>query len=353
MFNLFYFFIGSLYIIFGTFDYFIYIDRNISLFNYIWIVNTVIFPFLSIFFYLFILLYQYFKKEIKDYNIHCNYKPILLIAFAESIESIVFSYTMPFISIFLLQIIDKITLIINFAISYKLLNSRYHWNHYVGMIIRCIGVLIGAIPIINNQQEKNYLAISFFIIISIIKTLVNIYRENYIKSNKLLNLTFFNFLLMIFTFLTGLITIPFIFIPLQKYSIKTNEFPQYVSNTFKCLYKNENTQENDNCNYSLILLLINIKTSNTVNQILAHILKNGSNILNTVILSLKSPLIIVSGYFIQKYNLIKFNSKYEIDWSVIVSLILLFIGSIIYGYKAEYKLSKNPALDEKLLSLSS
>jgi drug/metabolite transporter (DMT)-like permease len=233
--------------------------------------------------------------------------------------------------------------------SYIFLDKRYHWNHYLALVLILIGVLFSIIPYIKNSDHFNNPYAIFFYIVSIFPTVISdIYKEKILKKKLEVNLYWMNTYISIWQFIVGIGTMPIMILHLQYGYSNSIDFVNYIENGLKCQFA---IISNTNCNKSLFWLFIYQFISTTTNTLSFIIIKYGSAMVLLILTNIKLPLTYFISYVLINYNIIVITTMQQMEMTTfnLVSMILLVIGAFLYNYKPEY-IRKPNNIEEYLLS---
>lgn len=342
------------YLILTPIDSIIYIQWINSLINYKWLSGAIVFPLIgTLFFYAPMLWYKWkgqLTKESRD--IHQKY--LFILAIFDSSSSIMASLTVPYISILIMIILGRMSLPLTMIFSYFMLNRRYFWNHYVGVGLTLVGVILTIAPYVsgNEQVQGNSPGAIIVYLISIIPGVLSyIYKERFLKGKKNLNIWWMNSWISLWQFVVGLLTIPLLFIPIPYTYLPPNTFGDYLKNGLNCQFGGVNHYNNDNCHLAFLWLVLYQIISTIANILMFLILRHGSSLIFLVLATLKTPITGFLGYILMSYNLIYTTDaqKVSIHPTDYVSLLFIIAGSIVYNLKSEYTAIKKD-LTEQLLS---
>ena len=265
-----------------------------------------------------------------------------------SVSNIPYLYTLIF---------GKSIIILMILSNYIFLNRRYYLNHYLGAFIIVTGIFISSIPLYFNKNESLHSNIGYLLlyILSLFIHVINYtFREKFIKKEENLNVFVMNFYINIWQLFIGIICFPIIMIPIKEFSISYHDFSTYLSNALSCQFLQKSSLETDNCDYSLLWLLINQGFYIFITYFLFEIVKKGSSVLLIIqqnILCAETSAFI--AYIFYKYNIIVDVNKsekiplYAEDY---ISLFLVLLGLAIYLQKPEYTFEIDISCDYSLMN---
>ena len=137
--NMLYFY-SLLLIILTPLDYVLYLSWIDSMHNYLWYSSSIIFPLFSIIFFSMGTLWYFKKNEINIEN-KIPQIELLKIGILDGISSQISSFSIPFLSMISITILDKLVLPLNMIGSYVYLNKLYFKNHYLSMFLTIYAIL--------------------------------------------------------------------------------------------------------------------------------------------------------------------------------------------------------------------
>ena len=110
-----------------------------------------------------------------------------------------------------------------------------------------------------------------------------------------------------------------------------SDVPEYFLNATKCQFMGLNSLDDDNCQYSLVLLLLYQIVNTVINILMFLIIREGSSVNFIIVNALKSPLTAWLGSI--KY--LAGNHRKSITSADFFSFIILFIGALVYNENKE------------------
>jgi drug/metabolite transporter (DMT)-like permease len=261
-------------------------------------------------------------------------KKIFLLALLEYISHFLFIISITNISYFVSLIIGKSSLIIIMICSYIFLGKIYFNNHYIGVIIILLGILLSLVKKVNNENTS-----LIYILVNLCSVIANcfsyIYQEKYIKIYKNINTFVINFWINIWRLVIGIILFPLIFIPFKDIHVSSNNIASYLNDGFECQFIN-------NCKQSIILGIINIFLYVLSINLMYIIFLQGSSLIYKILSLLKTPLTICLLYILINYNIITSEQQYNFTIYDYFGIVFIILGSFIYlSYPEKDDLSYN------------
>ena len=318
-----------------TFDRIFYLEYLNSIEKYIWIAPFIIFPLINCITYGIIVFFRKYRNDI-------HHKHLLFLAFLNVCYDLIYTISIPRISLISYTIISKISYFIIMTSSYYFLKRRYLYTHYIGIILCLTGILISLIKSSDNK-ENSFEFILLFLIGVILQSISVVYKEHFIK--KIQDLDIF---IMIWhinmwqLFWSGIFFFTIFINDINPIKVSGSNINEFLRDAFSCQFKD--------CHNSLLYLLLSQVFSMTMILINFKIIKEYSCMAGDLLVTVNGPIFLFIMYFLIKYDKVSINEKEKYELNVIsyVSLILTFIGSIVYLIKNEYTYKS----DEKLITIS-
>lgn len=338
------------YLIITPIDAILYLQWINSMGNYKWLAGGIIYPFFGLLFFAVPTIYKMYKNSINTNC--CPTFDLAKIGLMDSMGSILAALTIPFISIMLNVVVSKLILPMTMIASYFVLNKKYLWTHYTGVLITIFGVLASAIPKMESSTDNtNPLAMIVFICSLIPGVISYIIKETYLKKNPNADSWYMNTLISGFQLCVGIITLPMVMLPLPELHVEPEKFGQYISNSFNCQFGGKNSMDGDDCKFSFLYLILFQIFGTIANILMFTIIREGSSVMFIMINTLKTPITALMGFCLIYYNVIKFTAgeSFVLTWLDVISLIFVVIGSIFYSLKEEISNESNVGDKNKLL----
>lgn len=361
------------YLIITPIDAILYLQWINTMQNYKWMAGGVIFPGVGLLFFLIPTIFLLNKKKLSYFCQNAlpkNYITDVIINKLENMEGIK-EYTLQYpnfelaqvgcmdalggilsglaitnISIMLNVIISKLVLPITMISSYLFLGKRYFLNHYFGVGMTIFGVLVAAIPkLVMGESETNPGWLIVFMSSLIPSVASFIIKESYLKKYKDANVWYINTIISLFQVSVGITSLILIKLPIGQ--IYVSDFGLYIQNALSCQFLGKNNMDGDNCQYSLMYLLIFQIFGTIANILMFTIIEQGSSVMFIMFNTLKTPITAFMGFVLIYYNVISYTKEesFVITWLDIISLILVVIGSGFYAIKKEIEPNYNNQIE--------
>jgi len=275
----------------------------------------------------------YKKKKFKKEN-EIRTMNIIKIGVFDSLNSIIGTLATPYLSIIVMTITDKLTLPLMMLASFIILKRRYLNTHYLGVFLTIYGILEAFVPDFQNNQDNKFIWIMLYALSLFPGIASYIAKEIFLKNDENYSIIWLNAWISLWQFLFGLLTFPILFIPLPEPAgnhIKFNQLGSYFVNATKCQFAGINSNDDDDCNISLLYLFIYQIINTIINILMFLIIREGSSVNFIIVNALKSPI----TAWIGSYDKIVGSHAQKITAADFFSFIIIFLGSIIYNDKPE------------------
>jgi len=233
----------------------------------------------------------------------------------------------------LVVILKQSSIPISIIISAIFLKKRFCVQHYVGSLIILGGIILSLSPDFKNlNQSGPFWAIILILTGSFTISIAAIYMEYGLKRFRLQIYKMWAWV----NFFEILFALPLVLgiVPIQGLSF--SEIPNNVADGYDCLLMGHNSLKGDSCfdiGYLFIIFILVIIV-NKSNQ--AYIIKNNSNTLMWIASTCAVPLSTIAFTL----TFIMGNAATQLDWEMIVGLIIVCIGLVIYKSTKEIILKK-------------
>ena len=332
----------SLLLVFITpLDYILYVRWIDGMSNYNWYASSFIFPLFGIFFFLMGTKYLEYKKYLKDIN-KMEQKPLMYLGIMDGLNSLMGSFSTPYLSIVVMTILDKFSLPLILICSYIILKRKYRKNHYLGVFLTVYAIMVSFLPSFSNGQYNHLWATILFILSLIPAVLSYVFKEKFLD-NRPINEWWMNLWISVWQFLFGFITFPLMLIPLKQptgNNIPLNQIGNYFLNATVCQFAGINKTDGDDCVNNLLLMIIYQIVSTIINILMFKIIRHGSSTYFVLINSLKIPI----QAWLASYKFLSGRNYSPISWNDFFSFILLVVAILVYNDKTEKK-SDSPLLN--------
>ena len=326
--NLLYFY-SLLLIVLTPIDYLLYLSWINSMRNYIWFSSSIIFPLFSIFFFSMGTLWFVLKKQTIDKVPQIE---LIKIGILDGLSSQISSFSIPFLSMISVTILDKLALPVTMIGSKIYLNKLYYKNHYLSVFLTIYAILITFIPSFKDDKNNYWWAVILYTSAIFPSVMSYILKEKQLINP--VNIWWMNTWVSIWQFLFGIILLPIMFIPVGKQGlnyIPPDDFVNYMNDGIKCQFVGIGTKKDDYCNYSLILMISYQIISTLINIIMFEIIKNGSSTYFILINCLKIPI----QFWLGSIKIISGNNYAPVNINNFFTAILLMVSVLIYNDKKE------------------
>ena len=321
-----------------------------SMKNYTVFTGGVLFPLSGIFFFAIPMFYLKYLGKITQNNTWdiVSHKDLIIVAFFDSLNSIMQSVPTPHLSIVSLTVFNRLSLVGIPIASYFFLKTRYHSSHILGIFLTIFSISITFIPEILHHKEigNKWLALYIAGIIPAICSFV--YKEKRLKNN--VEIWWFNTWICLYQLLIG-----FLLLPLNILTDKSSTFKNFgkqIGYGFVCQFTGKNMQDGDNCQYSWIWFLLFSVLTTIMNTIMLIIIRDGSSVLFVITNTVKTPI----TAFLGSIKSLAGPGYKKINISHIYAFILLIISSVVYNWENEIKnqvpFEKYQPLDEKNIEIN-
>lgn len=321
-----------LLVILTSFDYILYIKWISSMKNYKWYAGSLVFPVTgAIYFYVPLMIKKFYYH--KDFSTEFSFKqkPLFFIGTLDSINSILGTYATPYLSVVVMTLVDKITLPLTMLVSYYYLRSRYRDNHYLGCFLTIYGIMVSFLPELINPNYGNIYWLCVYIVSIIPGVLSYCYKEAILKNNDL-DIWWLNTWISVWQILFGILTFPMLFAPLPSgEDLKIEDLGNYFDRASKCQFLGENSNLEDNCNYSLLYLFVYQVISTLTNVLMFNIIRDESSVVFIIINMVKMPVTAFLGSFHELVG----DSAENINIYDVFSFIMIGTGIMVYNYRDE------------------
>jgi len=324
-----------LLLLFTPFDYIIFLRWLDGMKNYEWLASSVIYPLIHIPYFLAGTLY-YNKLFIKE----VSQKKLMIIGMSDGLNALLISLAAPNISILLISILNRLTIPLVQLLSFIFLDRRYKKNHYLGVHLTLIAVLVSFIPVFDKSETTKISGLLIYLSSLIPNVTSYILKEKWIQ--KKTNEWSMNLWIAIWQSIFGLLLFPVVF--WTSYL----SFFTYIKNGLTCQFLDRNINPNDNCNYNLLFMLLYQFISCSINILQLLIIKSESSTLYNIIYTVKVPIQII----LSSFKSIGGEAYSKLNWYSVLSFILIIISTIVYTYKDEIKLNNLNEMDEPLLDIN-
>jgi len=340
---------GFFYIITVIADRVLYVEYLHTMSKYSWMISFIIFPVLNFITLSFFVIYSWYKKKLDNPFVH--QKHLFLFGILNLTYGFLYTLSIPNISLVSYTVSSKINFFLIMSFSYYFLKRRYRYTHVIGAFLCLVGVLITVVK--NSEDKQNSLAYTLlFILATILDTVSIVYKEHFIKKIPDLDFYRFSWNVNIWQIFWSCILFFTVFFPEFNHTpVDKSTLGKYLSDGLKCEF---NSSEGS-CKNAVIYLFVSQAVTLLIILIEYVIVKNYSSMAINLLVCLKGPLFLMTMYLLIQHNSVEISkeqsSSYTLAVSDYLSLVLTFVGSVIYFLKREYtyKPVKN---NDLLLSLT-
>jgi hypothetical protein len=324
---------SSIYIISSTLSAIIGIRWINSMQNYVMYASGLIFPLSGLLCYSLPLMYYKYKGQITHRNTSdlVSTKDLVLMASFDTIGSLLTSYPISHLSIPIMNITERLTIIGIMGGSYIFLKRRYRANHYLGVFLTIYGVCLYIIPNKNDLTINGWLGM--FMSASIPGIMSYLYKERALKKGSP-DIWWLNTMICIYQLIIGIFLLP---LSLLIKKLTFSDFIKQIKYGTICQFTGNNVLVGDDCQYALLLFIIFSILDTIVNIVMLAIIRDSSSIILLVTSAVKTPLIVIFGS-ISFLAGSKTKTITVIEW---FSLIILLIGSIVYNWANEITIEES------------
>ena len=311
---------------------------------YQWIVPFIIFPAINFISLYFFVIYSKYKNKPGN---NISHKHLCILALFDVCYDLLYTISIPKMSLVTYTIVGKISYLILMVTSYYFLKRRYLYTHFIGVIFCLTGVFITfAKP--EQQKEDGFIYIFLFLIGIFIQSISSVYKEYFVKNIDDLDIFYMNWHINGWELLWSCIFFFTIFIKeINPYNVTQSNINTYFNDAFECQFVS--------CKYSLLFLLLSQVTTVFGILIAYKIVKDYSSMAIDLLITFNGPLFLSVMYFFIKNKIINLNetenNSYNLHLVDYISIVITFIGSIIYFLKKEYTY-QNQSNKETLISNS-
>ena len=332
----------TLLLVLTSIDYLLNVRWINSMKNYTVISGSILFPLFGLFFFLIPTIYYYYMN-MTNYteNSKITRKDVIIIATFDGINSLLATIPVPYLSIVIMAIIDKVNLPMVATGSYFFLKRRYLPSHYLGIFLTLYGISVSFIP---NFMDSNINILGWWMFLYILSVIPGtgsyVYKEKKLKEINM-DISWLNSWICLYQLFIGIFFLPISILSSEKLTF--SNFCPHIADAFKCQFAGIDSNPGDDCQLSFLwFMLFNVVS--TINNILMFlILKDGSAVLFIIIRTLKTPITSYLGSFPQLAG-ISASPITVADW---YAFIMLIVASGVYYYKSEIDIDGNSIINSE------
>ena len=311
-------------------DYLLNVRWINSMKNYTVISGSILFPLFGlIFFYIPTLYLHLINKLDMTENNKVSRKDMIAIASFDGLNALLATIPIPYLSVVIMSIVDKVNLPLVALSSFIFLGRRYYPSHYLGIFLTLYGILVSFIPNFMDNDIKLHFGWMFVYISSIIPgTASYIYKEKRLKEVDV-SVWWMNSWICFYQLIIGFLFLPITI--LSSHTLSFSNFPQHMSEAFKCQFAGINSNPGDECQDAFLWFMLFNFISTISNILMFLIIQEGSAVLFIIIRTLKTPITSYLASFPQLAG-ISASPVTVADW---YAFVMLIVASLVYYYKDE------------------
>lgn len=311
-------------------DYLLNVRWINSMKNYTVISGSILFPLFGLIFFYIPTLYLYLNNKLNmTENNKVSRKDMIAIASFDGFNALLSTIPIPYLSIVIMSIVDKVNLPLVALSSFIFLGRRYYPSHYLGIFLTLYGILVSFIPNFMDNDIKLHFGWMFVYISSIIPgTASYIYKEKRLKEVDV-SVWWMNSWICFYQLIIGFLFLPITI--LSSHTLSFSNFPQHMSEAFKCQFAGINSNPGDKCQDAFLWFMLFNFISTISNILMFLIIQDGSAVLFIIIRTLKTPITSYLASFPQLAG-ISASPVTVADW---YAFVMLIVASLVYYYKDE------------------
>jgi len=315
---------------FTSIDYLLNVRWINSMNNYTVISGSILFPLFGlIFFYIPTLYLHLINKLDMTENNKVSRKDMIAIASFDGLNALLATIPIPYLSVVIMSIVDKVNLPLVALSSFIFLGRRYYPSHYLGIFLTLYGILVSFIPNFMEHDVSLHIGWMFIYMSSIIPgTASYVYKEKKLKEVNV-SVWWMNSWICFYQLLIGFIFLPITI--LSSHTLTFSNFPKHMSEAFKCQFAGINSNPGDECQDAFLWFMLFNFISTFSNILMFLIIQEGSAVLFIIIRTLKTPITSYLASFPQLAG-ISASPVTVADW---YAFVMLIVASLVYYYKDE------------------
>lgn len=323
-------------------DYLLNVRWINSMKNYTVISGSILFPLFGLIFFYIPTLYLYLNNKLNmTENNKVSRKDMIAIASFDGFNALLSTIPIPYLSIVIMSIVDKVNLPLVALSSFIFLGRRYYPSHYLGIFLTLYGILVSFIPNFMDNDIKLHFGWMFVYISSIIPgTASYIYKEKRLKEVDV-SVWWMNSWICFYQLIIGFLFLPITI--LSSHTLSFSNFPQHMSEAFKCQFAGINSNPGDECQDAFLWFMLFNFISTISNILMFLIIQDGSAVLFIIIRTLKTPITSYLASFPQLAG-ISASPVTVADW---YAFVMLIVASLVYYYKDEKDKHGRPITNNK------
>ena len=315
---------------FTSIDYLLNVRWINSMNNYTIISGSILFPLFGLIFFFIPTFYLHLTNKLDmTENNEVSRKDMIAIASFDGLNALLATIPIPYLSIVIMSIVDKVNLPLVALASFIFLGRRYYPSHYLGIFLTLYGILVSFIP--NFMEHDISLHIGWMLIYmsSIIPgTASYVYKEKRLKEVNV-SVWWMNSWICLYQLFIGFLFLPITI--LSSHTLTFSNFPQHMSDAFKCQFGGINSNLGDDCQDALLWFMLFNFISTISNILMFLIIQEGSAVLFIIIRTLKTPITSYLASFPQLAGM-SASPVTVADW---YAFVMLIVASLVYYYNDE------------------
>ena len=322
---------------FTSIDYLLNVRWINSMNNYTVISGSILFPLFGlIFFYIPTLYLHLINKLDMTENNKVSRKDMIAIASFDGLNALLATIPIPYLSVVIMSIVDKVNLPLVALSSFIFLGRRYYPSHYLGIFLTLYGILVSFIPNFMEHDVSLHIGWMFIYMSSIIPgTASYVYKEKRLKEVDV-SVWWMNSWICFYQLLIGFLFLPITI--LSSHTLTFSNFPKHMSEAFKCQFAGINSNPGDECQDAFLWFMLFNFISTISNILMFLIIQEGSAVLFIIIRTLKTPITSYLASFPQLAG-ISASPVTVADW---YAFVMLIVASLVYYYKDERDKYRRP-----------
>jgi uncharacterized membrane protein len=315
---------------FTSIDYLLNVRWINSMNNYTIISGSILFPLFGLIFFFIPTFYLHLTNKLDmTENNKVSRKDMIAIASFDGLNALLATIPIPYLSIVIMSIVDKVNLPLVALASFIFLGRRYYPSHYLGIFLTLYGILVSFIPNFMEHDISLHIGWMFIYMSSIIPgTASYVYKEKKLKEVNV-SVWWMNSWICLYQLFIGFLFLPITI--LSSHTLTFSNFPKHMSDAFKCQFAGINSNPGDECQDAFLWFMLFNFISTFSNILMFLIIQEGSAVLFIIIRTLKTPITSYLASFPQLAG-ISASPVTVADW---YAFVMLIVASLVYYYKDE------------------
>jgi len=305
--------------------------------NYTVISGSILFPLFGFIFFFIPTFYLHLTKKLnKTENNKVTRNDMIAMGSFDGLNALLATIPIPYLNLVVMSIVDKINLPLIALASFYWLGRRYKLSHYLGIFLTLYGILVSFIPYFMGNNIKCHIGWLFVYISNIISATASfVYKEKKLKEFKV-DVWWMNCYICWYQLLIGCV-----FLPISIFAdpnLTFSNFPQHMSDAFKCQFAGINSNPGDQCQYAFLWFVLFNLISIFANILLFLILREGSAVLFLIIKTLKTPI----TSYLASFSVLAGRSASPLTVADWYAFVMLIVAAIVYNHNSEMDIYGNP-----------